>query len=224
MINEIQFADRYLGQYRIKSNEINPVYCPFCQGGRHRDKYTFFLNPNKHTYMCHRGSCGAKGTFNQLTKLYNERADYIVQIQRERFDVVAPKKEYKAPEIKLNNIAPNALEYIKSRGINEVTIKYFDLKSDSKGNIVFPYYDENNIHVLNKIRIPRKFIKVKDKTKIWQEGAGKPVLFNMNRIIQSEPVLITEGEWDCISVFQAGYKNVVSIPFGTENMEWISEC
>ena len=37
------------------------------------------------------------------------------------------------------------------------TIKHFDIKSDSKGNIVFPYYDETGNHVLNKFRISRKF-------------------------------------------------------------------
>lgn len=225
MINEIEFADKYLREYRIKRNEINPVHCPFCEGGIHRDKYTFFLNPNKHIYVCHRGSCGAKGTFAQLAKLFRERAGYIVEIMKNRYELLnLSKKEYKRPSMELKKISEQALEYIYTRGISETTIKYFDIKSDEKGNIIFPFSDENGNHVLNKIRIPRKFIKGKDKTKIWQEGSGKPVLLNMDKVEANMPIVIVEGEWDCLSVFEAGYKNVVSIPFGTENMEWIDEC
>ncbi len=223
-MDEIQFADRYLSPYRIKGKEINPQICPYCHGGRHRDKHTFFLNIEKHVFSCHRGSCGATGTFSELAKLYNERADYIIDMYKERFDLLDQKKEYKKPAMKLVKLSQQAEDYLRLRKISLTTATHFNIQSDSKGNIIFPYYDENNEHVLNKIRIPRKFIKGKDKTKIWQEGGGTPVLFNMNRIKQDEPILITEGEWDCLSAYEAGYKNVVSIPFGTENMDWINEC
>lgn len=225
-MNEYEFATRYLGEYKIKNGEINAKYCVFCSGGKHRDKYTFFLNPEKHTYICHRGSCGARGTFKQLCEMENERADYIMEEKKQYFENVNKhKKVYELPKMELKNASRKALDYIHLRRISDETIKDFKISSDIRGNIVFPYYDENNTHVLNKIRIPKKFVKGVDKgSKIWQEGAGKPVLFNMNNIDVNQPVVITEGEWDCLSVYESGYKNVTSIPFGTENMDWINEC
>ncbi len=225
-MNEIQFADRYLQPYKSRGDEINPRLCPYCQGGRHHDKYTFFLNTKKHTFMCHRGSCGASGTFNELAKLYNERADYILDMYKQRFDMLEEKKEYKKPVMKLVKLSQQAEDYLRLRKISLTTATYFNIKSDTNGNIIFPYYNENNEHVLNKIRVARKFVKGKDKakSKIWQEGGGAPVLFNMNRVDTEKPILIQEGEFDCLSVYEAGYTNVVSIPFGTDDMEWINEC
>lgn len=224
-MNEFEFADKHLHPYKVKNKEILPMYCPQCGGGKHRDKYTFALNVDKHTFNCLRGSCGAKGTFNELCKEYGERAEYMSEYRKNNFDRVVEKKEYKKPSMKLTGIAKVAAEYIEKRNISLKTAMYFGVKSDDKGNIVFPYYDENGDHVLNKIRIPRAFVKGgKDKTKIWQEGEGKPVLMGMNLADVNTPLVITEGEWDCLAVYESGYKNVVSIPFGTNNMDWINEC
>lgn len=223
-MNEIEFAERYLYPYKLKGDEILPMYCPECGGGNHRDKYTFALNTSKHTYNCMRGSCGAKGTFSELAKEKGERADYMREFRERNFERTVVKKVYKNPEIELKNISKVCIDYLKLRGISEETIKHFDLKSDKNGNIIFPYFDENKDHVLNKFRLPRQFRKGIDKAKMWQEGEGKPVLFGMDKIDTDKPLVITEGEIDCLAVFESGYKNVTSIPFGTNNMEWINEC
>lgn len=224
-MNEIEFTEKHLGEYKLKGNEINVKYCPFCNSPKRHNQYKFFINMDKHTYICHRGSCNAKGTFNQLTKIYGEKAGYVVDMEKNRFqNTNFKKKSYDKPKMDLGELSEQALKYITLRGFSEKTIRHFKLKSDKNGNIVFPYYDEKNVHRLNKIRIPRKFDKNRDKTKIWQEGAGKPILFNMNNIDINKPLIITEGEWDCMAVYECGYENVVSIPFGTSNVEWINEC
>jgi len=45
----------------------------------------------------------------------------------------------------------------------------------------------------------------------------------MNRINVSQPLLITEGEFDAASAIEAGYFNTVSIPLGAGNFSWIEE-
>ena len=46
----------YLGQIKEKGQEIHALYCPFCHGGQHRDKYTFAINRTTGAYNCLRDS------------------------------------------------------------------------------------------------------------------------------------------------------------------------
>ena len=64
-----EFADRYLGDYKIRRSEIVPKSCPFCKGGQHNDKNTFAMSVSEGTYNCKRGSCGVSGSFYNLLGL-----------------------------------------------------------------------------------------------------------------------------------------------------------
>ena len=45
----------------------------------------------------------------------------------------------------------------------------------------------------------------------------------MDKVNISEPLLITEGEFDCLSAIEAGFKNAVSIPSGVNSTnQWIT--
>ena len=122
-----------------------------------------------------------------------------------------------------NNDRTNVEKYLSSRGISKETMDYADIQSDINGNIAFHYYDSDDILMTVKYRLGRKFDKSKDKSKCWSQPKAdfSPLLFNMNRIDPSKPLLITEGEIDTLSIIETGYKNVVSIPNGCSNMKWI---
>ena len=45
----------------------------------------------------------------------------------------------------------------------------------------------------------------------------------MNRINTTAPLLICEGEPDCLSAIEAGFTNTVSVPLGSGNFHWIEE-
>ena len=67
----LSFADKYLAPYRVlrksdDSAEVVPNLCPFCHGGDHEDQNTFALSVDKGVFVCKRGSCGKRGTFEQL--------------------------------------------------------------------------------------------------------------------------------------------------------------
>ena len=73
----IAFADHHLAPYVIRNDELVPDFCPICRGGENGDKHTFALNLNEGVYVCKRGTCGARGRFEDLSERFGERADIV---------------------------------------------------------------------------------------------------------------------------------------------------
>ena len=40
----------------------------------------------------------------------------------------------------------------------------------------------------------------------------------------SQPLIITEGQIDTLSLYEAGIRNAVSVPCGCTNLDWIDHC
>jgi len=107
-----------------------------------------------------------------------------------------------------------------------VYVSNVDMESLNGSMILIPTYvsrHSNDVLTTVKYRPARKINKSENKT--WcQVGAdSKSILFNMNRIDPTKPLVITEGEIDSLSVIESGYKNVTSVPFGAGNFQWIEE-
>lgn len=74
--------------------------------------------------------------------------------------------------------------------------------------IVFNYFEGNK--VVNK--------KYRDgKKNFTQSKGGKPIFYNLNRIVGSKSIYIVEGEFDVLAMYEAGIKNVVSLPSGAND-------
>jgi twinkle protein len=57
----------------------------------------------------------------------------------------------------------------------------------------------------------------------WQEHASTcPILYGVDKIDISRPLLIVEGHIDRLSCIEAGFTNVVSIPHGAADTNWIN--
>lgn len=128
---------------------------------------------------------------------------------------------YKWPKEEKNKPFGEALKYIKVRGISEQTIDYMDLRASSSGReVVFQVRDVDGKIVGIKYR-PAK--RVKDGPKFWWQPNSStcPALYNEEKIDTTQPLLVVEGFFDCVAVVEAGYKNVVSIPGGAEDCNWI---
>lgn len=115
--------------------------------------------------------------------------------------------------------------YCAARGISKSTLDHCDVRQDEHGNVVFNYYDLNDVLTMVKYRPSHKIDKSKGEVKSWcQKGADtKPLLFNMNRINVNQPLLICEGELDSMAAIESGYTNAVSVPLGSQNHHWIEE-
>lgn len=138
---------------------------------------------------------------------------------------VKTKRNYRYPYEEPLNDRKNVIEYLEKRGITKRVIDYLDIREDSKGNIVFNFYDTNDVLTLVKYRPSRTVDKKNGDIKAWcqKDSDTSPLLFNMNRINTSKPLLICEGELDTASAIEAGYLNAVSVPLGAGNTHWIEE-
>lgn len=202
--------------------------CPY----HNEDTPSFIYNPKNQTFHCF-GSCNItvdiidvlmeKGeTFLEAVKYLFEKADITYSFGEQD---VKTKRDYKYPHEEPINEKKNVIEYWGKRGISKRVIDYLDIREDAHGNGVFNFYDTNDVLTMVKYR-PAKTIDKSSKTpKTWcQSGADtSPLLFNMNRVNTSKPLLICEGETDCASAIEAGYLNTVSVPLGASNLHWIEE-
>lgn len=132
-------------------------------------------------------------------------------------------KNYRYPYIteqSFNN-RKDVEEYLGKRGLSIATLDHFGIKEDEHKNIVFEFFDADNMLLSVKLR-PSHRIKPPEPKMFWQNGSDNcPLLFNVNRVNFEQPLVITEGNIDAMSVFEAGYYNVVSIPGGVQDTKWI---
>ena len=227
-MNELDFARSYLKEYKEKGKEIEAKFCPYCNGGQRKDQYTFSINTDKHTFNCLRGKCGERGTFKELCDRHGVEADYYIEWLNENGKSSKPVEVYIKPQYDVIKVSDNTVKYFEGRGISRATLENTDTKSLIKNGqdyAIFQFFQNESL-VLNKVRITHKqqIIKGKREIKEWKETGGKHVLWNMEHVCQTLPVIITEGMIDALSVMESGESNVVSIPSGTNDATWIANC
>lgn len=217
-INTIyDLIDKHLSPYRRSGrDEIRAEICPFCKGGDSEDRYTFSVNTQTGGFYCFRGSCSAKGGIEQLASYFGEQAP------RSSFKFNTKSSiQYKLPSTELLPLTPAAIAYFESRHIGTDTLKDFSVSTDKHGNIVFPFILESD-PIFVKHRPARSLQKGEPKE--WADADTRPILFGMNLCSFDQPLIITEGMIDTLSLYEVGVRNVVSVPSGCENMRWIEEC
>ena len=139
------------------------------------------------------------------------------------FNNVEKKKDYKYPHDENGDMKP-VIDYWSKRGISADTLEYLDVGADSHGNTVFKFYDQNDNLLMVKYRLSRTVNKGENKTWCQKDADTTNILFNINRADFSKPILCVEGEGDCMSAIEAGFYNVVSIPLGCANGQWLDVC
>jgi twinkle protein len=130
-------------------------------------------------------------------------------------------KPYKYPEAHENSERAKVEAYMETRGISKRSLDMRGVKQDLKGNLVFEYRDQYGTLMTVKYRPSRRVEK--GETKTWcQTGKDtSPLLFGMDKIDVTKPLLICEGEIDSLAAIEAGFTNAVSVPFGANNYNWI---
>ena len=220
----IDFCDRYFGEYQLKQSasgdKIIPRLCPLCHGGTSgKDKNTFALFLDNGMFVCKRGSCGRHGRFEDLVK---ELSGEEVKLSRSS-SVKKSDKQYVLPSVPVFDPTEEIYQYMEKRGISRATVDALKIGSDMEGNIVFRFFWDGE-DVFHKFRKPKKLTPEESRRKEWQESGTKPILYNMDNVTFKEPLIITEGEADCAALYEAGLTNVVSVPSGCDNFEFLKTC
>ena len=178
-------------------NESTRIACPLCSPERRKQNskdMTLTRKPDGAVvYHCHH--CYANGS---------------IQPPKERQLSAVP-----AQTIINNKLQPHHYAWLAGRGISKETAdrmklfasdKYFGRLNKTSDAIGFPYY-RNGALVSAKYRsFPEK-----DFT---QEAGGAHDFFGIDQVEKGKPIVIVEGEIDCLTLMEAGIANVVSVPSG----------
>jgi twinkle protein len=201
--------------------------CPF-----HNEKTgSFIWNKKENHFKCF--GCGKN--FGILDHYQKQGLSYIESVKKlfNNTDVIFEEhelkennkedffKNYKFPIEETNTDRSKVDEYLAKRGISVETLNFAGVKQDSQGNIVFEHINTNGVLLATKYR-QSKALKKTDTKMWWQPKASMcPILYGIDKIDITMPLLITEGHLDRLSCIEAGYTNTCSIPIGAQDLSWI---
>lgn len=200
--------------------------CPFHQ----EDHASFIYNKKAFNFRCF-GSCGRSydilDVFMYKGATYAEACKKLFELAEMPYPFgelgVKTKRHYRYPHEVPCTDKSKVYAYFEQRKISRETLDALDVRQDSEGNVVFNYYDTNDVLTMVKYKPSHKVQHGQAKCWCQQNSDTAPLLFNMNRINVNSPLLICEGEPDCLSAIEAGFKNAVSVPLGSSNLHWIDE-
>ena len=126
---------------------------------------------------------------------------------------------------KLQAPSDGVISWFAQRKISQETVELAGVESGTayiggrqENAIAFVHKDSDGKTINVKFRTKdKKFTQIKD-------GERLPYLWNMiNR--DNDELIITEGEVDCLSLIEAGFSNVVSVPDGASDkkLQWIDD-
>lgn len=220
----LEFARASGIQTKQKGDELQFFYCPYCNGGRNRDKGTFAINLISGQFKCLRSSCSVSGNMLTLAAdfswftLGNDVEAYYQTRKQKKF-----RKFKKMQPVKPK---PAALTYLENRKITAATaVRYqITVQTEHENILVFPFLDEKGALQFIKYR-KTDFNPAVDKGKEWCEANCKPILFGMYQCnLENKTLILTEGQLDSLSVAESGIENAVSVPTGKNGFTWIPYC
>jgi twinkle protein len=201
--------------------------CPF---GHSDSTPSFIWNKKDQCYTCF--SCGRRYSildmyteiegsyFNGLKRLFKETG-----IQLDNSLTKVTKKDYLEnyhfPHEEKDDDMSKVLSYLNKRGISENTIRNAGLRQDEWGNICFESHDVDGTLLCCKYRKSSKVKKGEPKMWYQKNASCCPILYNIDKVDVTKPLVIVEGEIDTLSCIEAGFTNVVSIPHGASDTSWI---
>lgn len=207
---------------RRRGDKFEADVCPFCHGGNSTDRRTFVVYPEGN-FKCLRGSCGMTGTFWKLAEHYGDDPKQFFSSNGNRHSNGlahrTPKPDFIPQDIDdlVSGLTDEARAYLHRRGFTDALLESVNIGCNTDGAIMFHYF--HNGHVcLTKYRLP----KIEKKKTVWASKDSLWVLWGIEQCDDWDTIVITFGEYDRMACRQARVNNVVSVPGGDENTDWIT--
>jgi len=180
-------------EYEVQSTKSgeNPQPCPVCADDRKKKNAKPF-SYNAQTGLGKCQHCGAS--------FYKKNENYKVYVK--------PEWENKTA------LSDKVIEWFLQRNISQETliemkvtdgVEWMPHKQKEMNVIKFNYFRDGNLINVKSRSGDKGFKLVKDAEKIF---------YNLDGIKGQKEVYIVEGEMDCLTMVQAGFKNTVSVPNG----------
>jgi twinkle protein len=205
-VKEIESGEMFIVDVPKSDYSQIKISCPVCSGthspAKQRNKDLSF-NLESKIGKCHR--CGK--SFVKPSRKPQEKKNYI-------------KPEWK------NSTAldENVIKYLEERKISQATIRWNKLVSSGMEYIAgkqsltiqFNYWKNGELVNVKYRDAAKNFKLIKD---------AELVFFNIDSIKDQNTAIVTEGEIDCLSLIEAGYKSVVSVPNGAgASLDFLENC
>lgn len=203
--------------------------CPF-----HDEKSpSFSVTPIKNFYKCF--GCGKSGDgisflMQHENMGYIEAIKWVANFYNIQIEETGSKKEYAKPAARLEKCSKKVIDWFEQkRAITNNTLLRFNITEareympqlkEEVDTICFNYY--RNQELINiKFRGAKKSFKMAKN--------GELIFYNIDAIKDEYECIITEGEIDCMSLFECGIYNAVSVPngaavAGNQRLEYLDNC
>lgn len=176
-------------------------------------------------WRCH--ACGGKiDIYDYLTKFENlsfieakEKVADMIDFTLEPNRVA--KKQYSLPQVVMRELSQEAIDLMAVRKITKETLDAWQVKESTWNGVnvfVFQYFQDGILKYVSYREIKQGGFKG------GCEKNTEAILWGMWHTEDNKPLVITEGQCDTLAVWQSGYKNVISIPNGANNLAWIENC
>jgi twinkle protein len=176
------------------------MVCPYCsperKKSRAKDMKVSMTPDGAIVYHCHH--CSAHGS-----------------TQPKKLTLVKERTVPQAIRVEQSNLGHDHYQYLLQRGISPPTAdsmklfaanKFFAKLDRNSDAIGFPYYREGKLVAVKYRSFPEKAFT--------QDAGGAHDFFGLDLLEKGKPIIIVEGEIDCLTLMEAGINNVVSVPSG----------
>ena len=189
--------------------------------------YDFDFEDRKKRYKCPECSqYRTKQTNKDLEYFPDTKRAYCFHCQATFFEykINSTEKQYVVPEWKnITKLSDKAVKYFNSRMISQETLNEMRIYSDKEYMpqfqkeievICFPYFrDEKLINI--KFRGANKSFKI--------ISGAELIWYNIDILKDNKEVIICEGEIDALTFIENGFKNVLSVPNGAKNFNFLDD-
>ena len=119
----LEFARASGSQTKQRGDELQFLYCPYCNGGKNKDKYSFSINLISGQFKCLRSSCSVSG--NMLT-LAAEFSWFSLGSDVEAYYQTGKRQKFrKFRRMEPLKPKPAAITYLDSRKITAATAEKY---------------------------------------------------------------------------------------------------